>query len=118
MKLAAITLVWGDGEYPFALNIGQVRELEAIKQTGIGAIYQRLISGAWYGDDAYHVIRLALIGGGMTPTDALQKCQTYVLDRPFNESIPIALAIVMHRFVGIDEKKDQVSETAETPLTE
>ena len=120
MNPRLVNLQWGDGEYPFALNIGQIRELEAVKNIGIGALYERLISGAWYGDDAYHIIRLGLIGGGMTPTEALRKCETYVLDRPFAEGRPFALTVLRACLFGVqDEKKEPVGESATaSPPTE
>lgn len=119
MQPSVVTLAWADGEYPFALNIGQVRELEAIKNIGVAALYSRLTDGAWYGDDAYHIIRLGLIGGGMTPAEAMRKCETYVLDRPLAESVPFATAILMHRLFKQFEGKAEASETDEaTPLAE
>lgn len=119
MNPRVITLQWGDGEYPFAINIGQARELEALQKIGIGAIYQRMVAGLWHIDDAYHVIRLGLIGGGMVPTEALRLCQVYVLDRPFAEAQQFAIAVLLACLYGADEKKALVSESeAAAPLTE
>ena len=118
MKAYSANFTWADGEYPFALNIGQVRELEALKGIGIGAIYQRMVSGAWYGDDAYHVIRLGLIGGGMKPDRALQLCEVYVLSRPLAESIPPAIVIMQTRLFAQDAGKDQAPSAAESPRAE
>jgi hypothetical protein len=119
MTPITVTLTWSDGEYPFALRIGQVRELESLKAIGIGAIYQRLYAGDFYGDDAYQIIRLGLIGGGMPPVEALKKATAYVLERPLAESLPIARAILLALFHGVDAGKDQVSEApVAAPLTE
>lgn len=119
MKARTVTLEWADGEYPFALNIGQARELEAKQATGIGAIYQRLTLGAWYADDIYQVIRLGLIGGGMAPPEAMRLANLYVAERPMAENQPIALAIMLAAFFGSSAEKAQVSETeAAAPLTE
>lgn len=112
MKAREIILHWGRGDTPFALNIGQVRELEALRNIGVGALYQRLMDGTWFVDDAYHVIRLALIGGGMTPVEALNLTQTYVLDRPFAENQPIALTILLACLFGNGEKKEEVGSEA------
>lgn len=112
MKAVTVTLTWGDGDYPFALRIGEVRELEALRNIGIGALYGRLMGGEWWGDDAYHVIRLGLIGGGMTPVEALRKCQTYVLERPLAENVPFARVVLLAAFHGAEDSggKAEVAE--------
>ncbi len=109
IKSKNITIQWGDGEYPFALNIGQARELEAKQGTGICAIYNRIVAGEWYIDDIYHIIRLGLIGGGMSPPDALRLVNIYVSGRPFSENQLIARAVLYSAFFDEDAGKDQVA---------
>lgn len=120
MNPRLVHLVWADGEYPFALNIGQVRELEGLQKIGIGAILNRLIGNDWFLDDIYHVIRLGLIGGGMSPEDAYRKVKEAVADRPFAEMRPFAQVVLMACLFGNDAtKKETVGETeAETLPTE
>ncbi len=112
MNPRVVHLTFGDGEYPFAINIGEARELEALKGVGIGAVYKRILAGDWHHDDCYQIIRLGMIGGGMTPAEALQKCRTYVLDRPFAEAVPVALAVLLAAFHSAETGKAPASEPA------
>jgi hypothetical protein len=115
MKAVTVTLTWGDGQYPFALRIGEVRELEALRNIGIGALYARMLGGDWWGEDAYHVIRLGLIGGGMTPVEALRKCQTYVLERPLAENVPFARVVLLAAFHGAEDSGGKAEVAADGP---
>lgn len=117
MQAPSITLPFADGEYAFALRIGELRELEAKAACGIGALYRRLASGDFYAEDAGHIVRLGLIGGGASPAEALRLTNSYVLERPLAESVPLAMAILMARLFR-EEGKAKAPGEAETPRAE
>jgi hypothetical protein len=76
--MATLVLEWADGEYPFALPMGQIEELQRVcGDIGFGAIYQRVMLGAWKIEDLYHTIRLGLIGAGMGQVDAARLVKAY-----------------------------------------
>jgi Phage tail tube protein, GTA-gp10 len=120
MSAPTVHLDFGDGLYPFSLYpIGVVKEVESVLGVGVGVVFSRVQSGENYDDDYYTIIRMGLIGGGMAPTDALRKCEAYIRFMPYQAQRLLAHALLLHRYAGIGEKKEQVSETAaETPLTE
>jgi hypothetical protein len=55
--------------------------------------------------DISNVIRLGLIGGGMSPTDALQKVRAYVERRPPMENVIHARTILGVALVGTADEK-------------
>lgn len=109
----SITFVWGDGEHPFRLPIGHLRELQEKCDAGPAEIAGRLANGRWRVDDVRETIRLGLIGGGMTPADAYTRTVRYVDERPLLESVPAAQAVLMAALVGVHEEPVGKGEAAE-----
>ena len=66
----ARTLVWAGGEHSFCFRIGELRALEQRRDCGIGILIKRMLSVEWYVDDILEVLRLGLIGGGLSDKDA------------------------------------------------
>ena len=99
---AKISFVWGDGEHTFRLAIGQLRELQDKCGAGPMEILSRLTSGTWRVDDLRETIRLGLIGGGKTPTDALILVARYVDAFPLVNSVAPAQAVLMAALVGVE----------------
>lgn len=99
-----ITFVWGDGEHTFRLAIGQLRELQEKTKAGPLELLARLDNGLWRVDDAREVLRLGLIGGGMTPVAAYEVVAKYADARPFAESIVPAKLILAAALYGTDEE--------------
>lgn len=97
---ASITFLWADGDRNFRLPIGQLRELQDKCNAGPAEILSRLSSGAWRVDDIRETLRLGLIGGGMTPIDALVLIGRYVDMRPLLENVVPAQAVLMAAVVG------------------
>lgn len=112
---AQVELDFGDGTYPFRLAWGQLIELQEKCDAGPYVILQRLINGQWRVEDLSNVIRLGLIGGGMTPVDALKKVRAYVEDRPPVESVLYAQAILSAGLMGADEEKLGEAEGEDQP---
>lgn len=116
----SIALTWGDGEHPFRLAIGQLRELQEKCDAGPAEIATRLSDGRWRINDVRETMRLGLIGGGMAPAEAHKLTVRYVDERPWLESLPAAQAVLMAALVGAPEEpvgKDQAAE-AETGATD
>ena len=91
----------GDGERSFALTDPMIAELERLTDTGIGAIYRRATAMQFHGSDLAHIIRLALIGGGTSPQEAAQLVATWVENRPYGETYPLALDVLDARWNGV-----------------
>jgi len=113
---------FADGEYVFDVGpLGIRLELEE-KCGGIGllGIHRRLQTDCLI-MDYRETIRLGLMGGGMKPLDALKLVKRYVEARPAQESVPLAMMILMAGLVGVEEeKKDDPplgKQQAETALT-
>lgn len=112
---ASIDIAWADGDFRFRLAWGQLVELQERCNTGPYVILNRLYDGQWRMEDITNVIRLGLIGGGMSPTDALKKVRTYVEDRPPLENVLVAQAVLAAGLQGAPEEKvGEASGEAET----
>lgn len=85
---------FGDGEKTFALTTPMQLELQSKASAGIGLIYQRAMSMQFGIADLIETIRLGLIGAGMSPTDAQHLVDTYAVNRPVMEVLPLALDIL------------------------
>ena len=107
------TLLWADGEHRFRLAIGQLRELQEKCDAGPGELLLRLTSHRWRVDDILQTIRLGLIGGGMSPTNALVLVKRYVEDRPWGENIVIAAQIIVAAVTGDPNEERDTSKKAE-----
>ena len=84
------TAFFGDAEYQFRLTPALITELESKCGAGIGTIAARVFGKHFTQNDIFETIRLALIGGSTTPKRAAELVATYVVDRPFSETWPIA----------------------------
>lgn len=131
---ADIELVWGDGRHLFSLRVGQIGELQekcgdlnkidgTLRLSGPGEIAQRLTYGTWRLADVRETIRLGLIGGGKTPTEAYTLVGRYVDQRPLLENVLIAQAIILRALNGppeeeaAEKKDDQPAEgSGQSPL--
>lgn len=106
---------FGDGEHSFALTMPMVRELEQKAGVGIGALYQRLMSAQFFMGDLVEIVRLGLIGAGMSPAKAQHLVETYAVDRPVMEITPLALDIIEARWSGkaVAAEAPQASDAAD-----
>lgn len=97
-----IELSFGDGDHVFNVaKIGQALELEEKCGAGVSEILDRLRTNRWKLNDVRETIRLGLIGGGMTPVNALNLVKRYVDERPWGESLLIAQAIMIAAIIGV-----------------
>lgn len=100
--------VWRGGEHRFALPIGPMRALEKARDAGPNWIMSRLISGQWFIDDVYEVIRLGLIGGGLDEKEARKLADENVGYQHYYEHVPLATEILKNALMG--EADDPVGE--------
>lgn len=120
-----VTLAWADGDHVFNLaKIGQILELEDKCDCGVMEVFNRLREGRWKFHDVRETVRLGLIGGGMEPQKALVLTKRYVDDRPWQESVHVALTILMASIVGIPDDQpgkpeaDRAASEASTTTTD
>lgn len=85
---------FGDREQAFALTPELIVELERKTGAGIGGLCRRLFAGEFRHADLLDIIRLALIGGGVSPQDAAGLVAAYAQSRPLAETYPLAVSIL------------------------
>lgn len=104
-----IRLVWSRGEDDFcAAKIGTILQLEDRCGAGIAEILTRLENGTWKINDVRETIRLALIGGGMSPTDAMKAIELHVHGNPEGLAASVFLAHTILTTVLIGVQGDSV----------
>ena len=125
----SITMEWGDGEHRFRLAIGQLRELQEFvnkprvamgaPQIGPMGLWRALADNDAWPHEAREVLRLGLIGGGMTPLDALAMVKRYVDERPYFEAMRPAFMVLAAATAGVpdDTVGKQPVETTQTQTT-
>lgn len=97
---------FGDRERAFAITPELIAELEHRTGAGIGGLCRRLFRGDFHHADITETIRLALIGGGETPTDAARLVATYAANRPLGETYPLAVAVLETLWFGQAQSQD------------
>ena len=110
----ALILNWPGGEHPFALRLGELRRLQESCQAGPDEILTRLRKGTWRVDDVIEPIRLGLIGGGMTQSEAGPMVTTIFQQHPIVEFRIAALSIVAHALYGPPDDTPEKPEGATT----
>lgn len=95
---------FGDAERAFTLTDPMLTELERLTGLGTGALYAQLVNMAFPVQVLAQVIRLGLIGAGMTPEEAKHLCAAYAENRPLAEVFPLAFAILDARWSGVEVK--------------
>lgn len=82
--------VYGGKRIRLQFTIDLMRELEKARDSGPQAILTKLMSRRYEVDDIRETIRLAAIGGGMTPTDAFVMMSRYFDREPIHTSVSVA----------------------------
>ncbi|WGG61864.1 gene transfer agent family protein [Brucella intermedia] len=101
---ATVELDFGPGLQRFRLAWGQLSSLQEACDAGPYVILERIMNGTWKMNDIRETIRYGLIGGGMTPSEALKLVREYVEDRPPVESLMVAQAVLSAGLVGAPEE--------------
>ncbi|YBV97105.1 gene transfer agent family protein [Phyllobacteriaceae bacterium JZ32] len=95
---------FGDKQYPFCLGWKEAASFEEEHGGSLYAILrQMLVSGSCEIRYLRGIIRWALIGGGMSSSEALGLIQRYVEGRPIGEFFPLALRILEAAYFGTGE---------------
>lgn len=102
---AQLTRPFGDDEYPFRLAIKQLIELQEKRDAGPFRIFRNMAAGDWYVEDLQEVIRLGLIGGGMSASQAVPLVKRYVDDQPLTENVELAMAVLGLALFGPEEEE-------------
>ncbi|WP_193336166.1 gene transfer agent family protein [Devosia beringensis] len=113
-------LPWADGKFTFRLGWGELALLQEKTDCGPLALLDRLGGRQWRIEDISHSIRLALIGGGTPPAEALKLVEAYVEKRPPLENHMLAWAIVSAGVQGAPDeplKKPQGRAKAKSSTT-
>ncbi len=107
------TEAFGDGVYQFRLcGLAEWTELEAKVGQPMFVIAERLRTRQCGALDIYEPIRLALIGGGLKPVDALILCKRYILERPLAENWGLALKCIDAALFGPEEYLEKKAKAA------
>ncbi|ATU92015.1 gene transfer agent family protein [Phyllobacterium zundukense] len=107
---------FGDAEHAFTLTPEMVFELERKTGVGIGAFYKRVFAFEFHFADLLETIRLGLIGGGTSPSEAHSLIETYAKPTPIEELIPLAFTLLENVWTGRKEApatipQDEIGQT-------
>ena len=102
---ATVVLPLGPEDHTFRLAWGEIEVLQEECGAGPYVVMDRLLSGHWRVGDISSVIRLGLIGGGSTPSEALKLVKTYVEARPPLENLPLAKVVLGAGVSGVPEEE-------------
>lgn len=89
-----------DNMYDLELTIGQLRELEAKRDVGMGVLLDRLGEGSWRIDDVIETIRLGLIGGGMKNREAYDFVTRHIQSGDLKIFVDVAYKALANALVG------------------
>jgi hypothetical protein len=118
---AEITFPFGDGEHVFRLALGQLEELQEKCDAGPGLVMKRLLSPLmeWRTHDVRETIRLGLIGGGMSASEAIKLTRRYVDETPaWAENARLAASILGAALFGVEDEmpgETEAGEAVESP---
>lgn len=104
-----VTLPYGDGEHSFRLTLAGIEELEEAFDRSIFELVDALAESRARSRWVSETLRVGLIGGGMTPMEALSKVRRYTDERPLPESRNVAYLVAtagMMRINGAEIAKD------------
>lgn len=112
---------FGDGLQRFSLHqigtsdaLSLVRELQERTAVGPMTLFNQCFKGGWAAEHVRHIIRLGLIGGGKTPSEAHRLVSQYFDLSPIAEHVTLALDIMTVCLFGVDPDASK-STAAEVP---
>lgn len=103
-RSGSISLDWADGHHTFRYGWRELQMLQEALDCGPYVVLVRLSDHTWLVQDISHVIRIALIGGGLTPEKALSLVRDYVETRPPIENVWLAKAILTAALIGVPDE--------------
>lgn len=103
-RSARTELFFGDRKHVFALKIAQLEELQEKTDAGPEELFDRLGNGTWRVPDIRETLRLGLIGGGMSSTEAAILVDRYANAGNLVPNKPVAQAVLGAALLGaVDE---------------
>lgn len=116
-RSAEISLDFAGEERTFRLSIGPLRALQEKTDCGPMELLSRFSAGTWRVDDLRETILQGLQGGGMTGAEATKLIRSNFDDRPLQQFVNLAQAVVMACLIGAGDEDlgEPVGEEAETP---
>lgn len=99
----------GDGEQRrLFLGRDEIRLIEQETGLGVWSLYLAFSNGQVTHQQVERIVRLALIGGGLGPKEALALSQYYCAPpRPLKSAYILAHSVVESCWNGVDEKKEK-----------
>ena len=87
----------------FDLPLSKIQDLEnACGKTPFGDIYVMMLHRRFFAMHVYHTIRIALIGGGMSPVEAERLVRDKFDVTPMREHVELASHILLDVFEGVE----------------
>ena len=100
-------LPFGNDTHIFKIGYGQIKDIQDTTDAGVEFILKSMFDGTWKIEYIRETIRCGLIGGGMSPAEAIRMVKTYVEDTetyPIAGNIPIAASILAAAIYGAEEE--------------
>ena len=107
----SITLAWPDQERVYHLDIPRLRELQDKRSAGPAEIARRIVDQTFRVEDVAETLRLGLIGGGLSASDALALVSRYLDQTPLLESAAAALAVLGAALRGVEAAEPEGKST-------
>ncbi|MFN5211198.1 gene transfer agent family protein [Brevundimonas sp.] len=109
-RAARFTGVFGDGKHEFALNIGELEELQEKCDAGPEEIMARVIGGTWRLSDIRETLRLGLKGAGLAPDRALVLIERYAGPGQLAALKPLVVNVLGAALVGAPDEDERAGE--------
>lgn len=100
---------FGDAVHRFDIHAHGFKFLSELQEKlseGPMVTFRRLYSGQWRVEDIREVLRLGLVGGGMTPAEAHKLMTRYFEHSPLAEHAALALSVLSAAIVGRKSEDD------------
>jgi Phage tail tube protein, GTA-gp10 len=111
-----LTLIWAGGEHRFALPLGALRAVQDLCDAGPMLIYRSLQSADWRVDWPIHVVRHALIGGGMGEAEARKLVAGLSETVPLLDFVRPAILALAGALIGVpDDPVGEVGDEGKPP---
>lgn len=104
-------------ERRFRLGYGEICDIEdGLGKVAIATVYKRMGTFDWSIRDVYHVLKRALVGGGMSLTEADRLVKQQIDDGRLGELMALAYDILLEAVEGAPEGKGGGSGAEPTPF--
>ena len=101
----------------FRLGYGEICDMEeGLGKVGIATVYKRMGSFDWHIRDVFHVLKRALVGGGMVSTEAERLVKARIDDGRLGELMTLAYDILLAAVEGAPEGKGGDAEAEPQPF--